>query len=135
MQKRFGTRVRAQIPLRLTSLDPSVSFSEGCHTLLVNPRGCGVRFPRPLKPGLRVRVDGLPDGGSAKARVACSLPPASGSKYWLVGIGLDDPGNPWYLAPAPADWGNYAVATGFPSAAVLYVPYNHGLPKTYLHQK
>jgi hypothetical protein len=119
VQRRFGTRIRAQIPLRLTSVDPAVSFSENCHTLLINPGGCGLRFPRSLKPGLRVRVDGLPDGTSAIARVACSLPPASGSKYWVVGIGLDSPGNPWYLAPAPTDWGTYALAAGFPSASFI----------------
>ena len=112
--RRFGTRVRAQIPLRIISIDPAASFSETCHTLLVNPRGCGVRFKRPLKTGLRVRVEGLPGGGSTTAQVASNLPPVQGSKYWLVGIGLDYPGNPWFLSPAPADWGVYGAAPKFP---------------------
>lgn len=104
LQRRFGTRVRAQIPLRITSVDPSISFSENCHTMLVNPRGCGIRLPRPLKPGLRVRVEGLPGGRCANALVASNLAPNPGNKYWLVGIGLEAPGNLWCMAPTPADW-------------------------------
>ena len=117
-KRRRGTRVRAQIPLYLTSLDPVATFSESCHTVLVNPQGCGVRFKGPLKQGLRVRVDRLPGGGNAIARVACSLPPAAGGKYWLIGIGLDVPGNLWCLAPSPSDWGNYASVPKFFPACV-----------------
>ena len=113
LQRRHGTRVKAQIPVRITSVDPEVSFGENCHTLLVNPHGCGVRLGHALKPGLRVRVEGLPGGGSAIAHVASNLPPAAGSKYWVVGIGLDAPGNLWFLAPAPTDWGTYAASPTF----------------------
>ena len=116
--RRRGTRVRAQIPLYLTSLDPIATFSESCHTVLVNPQGCGVRFKGPLKQGLRVRVDHLPGGGNVTARVACSLPPAEGGKYWLIGIGLDVPGNLWCLAPSPSDWGNHASVPKFFPACV-----------------
>ena len=116
--RRHGTRVRAQIPVRISSLDPINTFSENCYTLLVNPRGCGVRFPRPLPPGSPVRVDQLPGGGSVTARVACSLAPAKGSRFWIVGIGLDFPGNPWCLAPAPEDWGADAeIPKFFPASA------------------
>jgi hypothetical protein len=108
--QRHGTRVRAQIPVRLTSLEPVSVFSENCLTLMVNPRGCGVRFPRELKLGSRVKVDQLPGGRSTTARVACSLPPSKGSKFWIIGIGLDSPENPWLLAPAPKDWGEYPSA-------------------------
>ncbi|MBV9623320.1 MAG: hypothetical protein JOZ14_05000 [Acidobacteria bacterium] len=104
IQRRRGTRIRAQIPLRLTSLDPASTFSENCHTLLVNQNGCGVRFNRPLKPGLRLRIDGLPGGGSATARVTTNIHPRPGSRYWTIGIGFDSPGNIWCLAPAPPDW-------------------------------
>src|SRR5438874_653705 len=120
LQRRNGTRVKAQIPLRITSIDPEIPLSESCHTVLVNPRGCGVRFGRALKPGLRVRVEGLPGGGSATARVASNLPPSPGSKYWMVGIGLDSPGNFWCLAPAPTDWGTYAAPPTFLAASVAY---------------
>ena len=110
VQRRHGTRVKAQIPVRLTSIDSELPFSEDCHTLLVNPNGCGIRLGHALKPGLRVRVEGLPGGASAVARVACNLPPAPGSKYWVIGIGVDAPGNLWCLAPAPPDWENYVAA-------------------------
>jgi hypothetical protein len=106
-QKRLGTRVRAQIPLRISSVDPAAYFAEDCYTVLVNPKGCGIRCKRPLEPGLRVKVDHLPGGESATARVACSIPPQQGSKFWLVGIGLEEAGNPWHLAPAPPDWGTF----------------------------
>src|SRR5712692_1429498 len=120
--QRRGTRVRAQIPVRVTSLDPARSFSEPCHTLLVNPQGCGVRFTRPLEPGTQIRVDDLPGGGSITARVASSLPLQTGSKYWLVGICLDSPGNLWCLAPSPQDWGpNAAVPKFFPASLKISV--------------
>ena len=76
--------------------------------MLVNPRGCGIRFARPLKPGLRVRVEGLPGGRCASAQVASNLAPEPGGKYWLVGLGLESTGNFWCMAPAPTDWGDYA---------------------------
>jgi hypothetical protein len=36
---RRSTRIRAQLPLRVTSLDPALQFSEHCHTLVVNVQG------------------------------------------------------------------------------------------------
>ena len=72
--------------------------------MLVNPYGCGVRFPRPLKPGMRVKVEDLPGGRTATARVASNLQLNEEGKYWLVGIGLELPDNFWCLSPTPADW-------------------------------
>jgi len=112
-QRRLGSRVRAQIPLRLVSLNPSSAIAENCHTVFVNPHGCGVRFRCPLQPGLRLRVEGLPGGGSVTARVASNVPPNGDSRYWTVGIGMDSPGNHWFLAPVPADWGDYASLPKF----------------------
>jgi hypothetical protein len=121
IQRRHGTRVRAQIPLRITSLDPGHSFSEPCHTLVVNPYGCGVRFPCSLQPGMRVRMEELPGGGSATARVASNQPLTAKGKYWLVGLGLESPGNLWCLSPIPSDWEPHSAAsasgTGSQSAA------------------
>ena len=123
IQRRRGTRIRAQIPLRLTSLDPACRLSENCHTLLVNPNGCGVRLNRPLKPGLRLRIDGLPGAaGSAAASVTANVPPRPGSRYWTVGLGFDSPGNLWCLAPAPPDWSAHVsepfLATSRPTPPV-----------------
>jgi hypothetical protein len=103
---RRSTRIRAQIPFRLASLDPAVSLDEHCHTLVVNTEGCGVRLNRPLEPGLQVLLNELPGGGSASARVANCVPLGTGSNFWLVGLALDEPGNIWCIQPAPADWGS-----------------------------
>jgi hypothetical protein len=102
---RRSTRIRAQIPFRLASLDPEIPFSEHCHTLVVNTEGCGVRLTQPLEPGLSVLLDELPGGTSAPARVANCVPLGTEGKYWLVGIALDQPGNIWCIHPAPANWG------------------------------
>jgi len=103
---RRSTRVRAQIPFRLTSLDPSVELSEHCHTLVVNIQGCGVRLTRSLEPGLPVLLDELPGGNRAPARVANCVPLGTEGKYWLVGIALEECANIWCIQPAPADWGS-----------------------------
>jgi hypothetical protein len=60
----------------------------------------------------------LPCGKSVVAQVACNLPPANGSKYWLVGIGWEAPGNLWCLAPTPSDWENYAEAPRYLPASL-----------------
>jgi hypothetical protein len=121
--------------LRITSVDPAISFSENCHTVLVNPRGCGIRFARPLKPGLRVRVEGLPCGGSVSAQVASNLAPGEGGKYWLVGIGLDAPGNLWCMAPTPQDWGAYATVPKFIPFAPAGLPNSYSASEICLPQK
>jgi hypothetical protein len=112
-QRRRGTRVQAQIPVRLTSLDPSTKFSESCHTVVVNPLGCGVRFSHPLEPGMQVRVDDLPGRACATARVVNSIPLKTSGKYWLVGICLEQPANWWRLAPTPQDWDPYSTFPAF----------------------
>jgi hypothetical protein len=62
---------------------------------------------------MQVRVDNLPGGGSATAQVACSLPLQLSSKYWLIGISLEQPANWWCLAPTPQDWDQYSSAPRF----------------------
>ncbi len=116
---RRSTRIRAQIPLRLTSLDPAIQLSEHCHTLVVNTQGCGVRLSRPLEPGAAVRLDELPTGKSVTARVANSVPVGKESQYWVVGLALDETGNIWGIHPAPADWDSEAKAV---AAAPVMLP-------------
>ena len=101
---RRSTRIRAQIPLRVTSLDPAVEFRESCHTLVVNTQGCGVRLSRSLDPGIEVQLDQLPTGKIVAARVANSVPLGADGKYWLVGLAMEESGNIWGIHPAPADW-------------------------------
>jgi hypothetical protein len=112
--ERRSTRIRAQIPFRLASLDPAVPFSEQCHTLVVNTEGCGVRLTQPLDPGLSVLLDELPGETSAPARVANCVPLGTEGKYWLVGIALEQPANIWCIQPAPANW----EITASPAASV-----------------
>ena len=104
--QRRSTRIRAQIPIRITSLDPTISFNEQCHTLVVNTEGCGVRMTRPLEPGLAVCLNDLPGKASATARVANCVPLGTGGKFWLIGIALEAAGNVWHIKPAPPDWGS-----------------------------
>lgn len=120
-QRRLGTRVRAQIPVRITSLDPEINFSESCHTLLINPQGCGIRCSRPLNTGVQIRMDDLPGRRTALAKVACVRPMSEGSKYWIVGIALESPGNFWCISPTPSDWGNYALMPKLSPASVNYL--------------
>jgi hypothetical protein len=104
------TRIRTQIPLRITSMEAHAPFSETAHTLVVNTMGCGVRLSRPLEPGLEVCLDELPTGKIAMARVANCVALGKGSAYWVVGLALDAPGNIWGIHPAPSDWGPEAMA-------------------------
>jgi hypothetical protein len=113
--ERRSTRIRAQLPLRVTSLDPAVPLSEQCHTLIVNTQGCGVRLSRPLEPGISVRLDELPSGHVVTAQVANCVPLGSGGKYWLVGLALDQTGNIWGIHPAPEDWGEPSAAHAAPA--------------------
>ena len=103
---RRSTRIRLQIPLRVTSLDPAIQFSESGHTLVVNTQGCGVRLSRALEPGLAVSLDDLPGLKSVPARVANCVPLGTSAQWWMVGIALDEPGNIWGVRPTPADWGS-----------------------------
>jgi hypothetical protein len=97
--ERRSTRIRAQIPLRLTSLEATGSFSESCHTLVVNTEGCGVRLSRPLEPGAAVRLDEMPSGNAMDGRVANCVP--LGPKHWLVGIQLEEPETSGESIPRP----------------------------------
>ena len=119
--------MRAQIPVRVTSLDPADNFSQTCHTLMVNPQGCGIRSSRPLAQGLQLRIEDLPGRGSTLARVACARPMNDESKYWIVGIALQSPGNLWCMAPVPSDWGTYSAPPKFFPMSVKYIGDNSAL--------
>ncbi len=101
---RRSTRVRAQIPIRVSSLDAPPHFSEHCHTLVVNTQGCGVRLRRALEPGFRVALDELPRGIGTTATVVSCVPVGTDGKFFLIGLALETPGNVWSIHPAPADW-------------------------------
>jgi hypothetical protein len=103
--QRRSTRIRWEIPIRITSLDPAHPFMDKCQTLVVNPQGCGVRLTREVQAGTAVQLDGLPGVGSVMAKIANCVSLGATSKMWLVGIALDQPGNVWGVQHAPEDWG------------------------------
>ena len=113
---RRSTRIRAQIPVRVTSLEANDSFSESCHTLVVNTQGCGVRLSRPMETGVAVRLDEMPSGRAVSGLVANCVP--LGPKHWLVGIQLEETGNIWGIHPAPPDWGPEPKAVAAAQATV-----------------
>jgi len=102
--QRRSTRIRWEIPIRITSLDPSQPFMESCQTLVVNPQGCGIRLTRSISIGAPVQLDGLPGVGSVMAKVANCISLGAESKLWLVGLALDEPGNVWGVQSPPEDW-------------------------------
>lgn len=101
---RGGTRVRCDIPILLVSQDPHHSFSEPCHVILVNLRGCAVRSPRPIPTGTLVNLHGLPVGRDISARVVNCIWLGAYEKFWLLGLVLDEVGNVWGLEVIPQDW-------------------------------
>ena len=101
---RRGTRIRCEIPVTLTCLDPAHPFSEPCLTLLVNPQGCAARSPTPLEIGAAVRLDDLPAGVSVTARVVNCILIGEYENFWLLGLALDTPGNVWGVQTPPEDW-------------------------------
>ena len=119
---RRGSRIRAQLPLRVTCLDPSSEFTERCQTLVVNPQGCGVRLSRPLQPGLQVDLDELPTGQTVGALVVNCVPLGTGGKFWLVGLALEQSGNVWGIHPAPADWDVEPIAIAAAAATATAAP-------------
>jgi hypothetical protein len=117
---RRSTRLRAEVAVRIVSLDPGASLNENCQTVVVNCEGCGVRLPRPVDVGLQVSIENLPGGISARAKVTSSV--ALG-KDWLVGIELEQRGNVWSIKPAPADWASGPAPA---AAATIAAPQKKG---------
>ena len=129
---RRSTRVRARIPLLISSLDPALPFSILSETMMVNAHGCLAKVPQPFEVGMPVRLrvpksppaktadSGMLDGGSeATARVVICEPIGKGESAWVVGIELDTPRNLWGLTPSPEDWKPFETETeSKPSAPV-----------------
>ena len=103
-EARGGTRIPCEIPVKLTSLDPHHAFSEPCHVVLVNLRGCAARFGRPVEIGMGLRIDGLPVMSGVTARVVNCISLGQHEKIWLLGLALDEPGNVWSIHTPPEDW-------------------------------
>ena len=107
---RRSSRVPFSLPIHVTSLEPSIQFSEDCETLVVNAHGCAVRSPVKLAAGVPVHFHNR-DGRQTTAYVVDCQPLGNDHGSWLVGARLDKPDNFWGLKPCPADWTGLAQAT------------------------
>jgi hypothetical protein len=101
---RRSTRLPLEIPVRVTSLDPTQPFSEQCNTTLVNAHGCGLIAPCEFGHGIHVRLEIVSAQRHTTARVAEVVPLGGDPETWLVGLELDIPGNFWGIEYAPSDW-------------------------------
>lgn len=101
---RHSTRLRAQIPLTMTSLDRRHAFVAECVAVIVSPHGAGLQAPKCLPLETPVMLSGLPEGASASGRVASCVPLGSDGGHYLIGISLYNSGNVWGIANPPADW-------------------------------
>jgi hypothetical protein len=101
---RRSARIRWQIPVQVTSVDPAVPFNETCETVAVNAHGCGLISHSPLEKGTAVKLGMLPDGREAMARIADVVKLGDDGRTWLLGLQLDVPGNPWGVRNPPHDW-------------------------------
>jgi hypothetical protein len=101
---RRSTRLPLEVPVRITSVDPAVPFSEQCNTTLVNAHGCGLIVPRTIAQGIQVRLEIVTAKRHTTARVAEVVPLGGDPETWLVGLELEVPGNFWGIEYAPSDW-------------------------------
>lgn len=109
---RRSTRLPLEVPVRLTSLDRAIAFSDECNTTLVNAHGCGVIAHRGVAQGTRVRIEIVSAKQHATARVAEVVPLGGEPESWLIGLELDTPGNFWGIQYAPSDWKIEALGRG-----------------------
>src|SRR5437868_8575129 len=101
---RRSTRIRWQIPIQITSVDPHCSFNETCETVAVNAHGCGVICHTPLEKGTAVKVGLLPDNREVMAHIADVVKLGEDGSAWLLGLQLDAPANVWGVRNPPHDW-------------------------------
>jgi hypothetical protein len=101
---RRSTRLPLEIPLRVTSLDPKIKFTENCNTVTVSAHGCGIISPKKLATGTRISLEIVADKQSASARVLEVVPLDDNGTSWLLGLEMEKPGNFWGIKYAPTDW-------------------------------
>jgi len=85
---RRSTRLRVEIPVRVTSLDRMRPFAENCVTVIVSAQGCGFRSSQALQMETPILLSGLPGGGSVTARVVNCLPLGDDGVFSDWGIAL-----------------------------------------------
>jgi len=96
---RRSSRVKVNIPILVTSLQPGSQFSQTCETMIVSAHGCAMRSP--------VRFDaGVPMNFAINGRqtVAHVVDCQESDQGWMLAAKLDQPENFWGLQPCPEDW-------------------------------
>jgi len=78
--------------IMVTSLKPSVDFSESCNPVSVNAQGCAMYSATQIAVGTPVLLR-LQTGTEATGQVAFCKASPSNDKLWELGIVLDRPGN------------------------------------------
>ncbi|HKU26350.1 MAG TPA: hypothetical protein VJQ54_12825, partial [Candidatus Sulfotelmatobacter sp.] len=93
-----------EIPITLTSVDPRHPFSQPCHVILANLRGCAARSASPVPAGVLVLIEGLPTGKAVEARIVHCISLGEFEKLWLLGLAINEESNVWGIEPVPQDW-------------------------------
>ena len=101
---RRSTRLPLEVPIRVTSLDPSTPLLEECSTTLVNAHGCGMIAKQEIARGMHVRMEIIATQRHTTATVSEMVPLGGDPETWLIGLELDTPGNFWGIDYAPSDW-------------------------------
>ncbi len=101
---RRSTRLERQIPVLVTSLDPSRRFCEECQTVAINAHGCGVIARESISAGTRVLLDLLSQERNTGGVVVDAISLDNSGENWLIGIEFDNFGNFWGVPDPPADW-------------------------------
>ena len=115
---RRSTRIRWQIPIQITSVDPRVPFNETCETVAVNAHGCGVICHTPLEKATPVKLGLLPDNREVMAHIADVVKLGEDGRAWLLGLQLDVPANVWGVRNPPHDWEKPSAGQESEAAAV-----------------
>jgi len=100
---RRSSRVPVKVPIRVTSMEPSVQFSEICETLVVSAHGCSLRFPLKVDAGSALRLHSR-GGRQATAYVVFCQSMGPDGQGFRLGARLDRPENFWGLESYPDDW-------------------------------
>lgn len=99
---RRSSRVPANVPILVTSLEPDAKFSEVCETLVVSAHGCSMKSPVKLDAGVLLHFHSK-EGRETTAKVVYCEPFES-DRGWRLGARLDRPQNFWGLKTTPQDW-------------------------------
>ncbi len=118
---RRSSRVPANVPVRVTSMEPDAQFSEICETLVVSAHGCALRFPMKVDTGSTLRLQRR-GGRQATAYVVFCQPMGPDGLSFRLGAQLERPENFWGLESFPDDWKVIEMPTPAGQQALAKMP-------------